>query len=212
MNDQSHRPEVSSDLLWYPDLGWGQWVPSTYTDDYHEAQRLRARTDFGSKLTAARADLVQAWCRPMSFDLLLDFGAANGHFVAEMNRRGIHAEAHDLRDPHPELWSQPWTIVTFFDSLEHVIDPAAHLQLARHCAIVTIPVAESREAWLASKHFKPPEHLSFWTTDGFPKWVRRFTPFRVVHHTAIEQDLGREGVATFFLVRDQNPTSHPCDI
>lgn len=189
------------DLLWHDDLHMGHWVPPVYGPKMQEEQRRRAASDIGSRLTNLRADLVQVWCLPTPSDLILDFGSGSGAFVGEMNRRGFRAEAHDLHDPSPELWKARWDIVTFWDTLEHVIDPIMHLQLARKYAVVTLPVADTCADWLKSKHYKPPEHLSYWSQTGFIEWVRRFTPFEVLASNAAETTVGRDSVVTFLLFR-----------
>lgn len=133
--------------------------------------------------------------------LLLDVGCGNGAFVAAALSVGMHAYGIDLGEPlldwametHPQLTGrllvatdpprhkQPWDIVTYHDSLEHMVDPysvlcrAARTIAPRGLLVIEAPDPTCPEAEadpLAWRHTKPAEHTMLLSPSGWRSMLR----------------------------------------
>jgi SAM-dependent methyltransferase len=143
---------------------------------------------------------------------LLDVGAAYGHCLAVARARGWRAEgieiAADVARAGSELAGVPihagdfleldvepgFDLVTFFDVLEHMRDPAACLARARELlapgGFVAVETGDHASPWArlmgARWHFlDPPQHLTYFSAAslaallrrcGFPSEPRRVLP------------------------------------
>lgn len=105
---------------------------------------------------------------------VLDFGCGTGSFLSEVHAEGARAYGHDIADyPLPaeihrvdtaEMASTHFDLVTFFDSLEHVVNPLHTLvALDTEAIAVSLPWCHANTLgsdWFFSwKHRKPGEHL-----------------------------------------------------
>ena len=175
-----------------------------YGEDYWQEFQRRDETDTGAALTAARIEFV----RRHHDGTLVDIGVGGGRFVREAGCVGydINPLAVDwLRDrgSYSDPYSADVQAVTCWDSLEHMPDPKALLRNVTDWLFASIPVASSREAWLDSPHYKPGEHIWFWSTFGFVSWCWRWG-FDVVEISDIEVKLGRRDIKTFAFRRFKN--------
>lgn len=143
---------------------------------------------------------------------VLDFGIGNGSFlmaareagfaargfdinreaVAWLRERGLYAEGPDEAD-----------VVTFWDSLEHLEDPHVVLRNVRRGALVlvAIPVMADIGRVRESKHYKPGEHLAYFTADGFVAWMAEYG-FRLLERSDHEISAGRDSIGAFAFRRD----------
>lgn len=83
-----------------------------------------------------------------------------------------------------------------WDSLEHIADPAALLARVRQWLFVSMPIYRDREHCLASKHFKPGEHIWYFTDAGFIRWASGLG-FDLRERNRIESSIGREDVVSY---------------
>lgn len=174
--------------------------------------RVRAATVYGILGEQTRQD------RPV----LIDLGIGSGEFLEWMTGRREHnridtygydinpvaeawlRERDQWRDPYEGDLIGPGTILTLWDTLEHIPEPArlfermlpgSHLA----CSLPVFP--DTREQTIVgSKHYKPDEHLIYVTRGGFILWMERhgFTFLR--YHTG-ETQAGRESIGTFVFQR-----------
>ncbi|OZS41317.1 methyltransferase domain-containing protein, partial [Photobacterium sanguinicancri] len=114
----------------------------------------------------------------------------NPEAVQWLKRRGSYR--------HPESLG-PQTL-TFWDSLEHIPDPVRMVQCAKQWVAVSMPIYESAEAVLSSPHYKPGEHLWYWTHEGLIQWFRR-RGFECREHNTMETILGRRGIHSYMFER-----------
>lgn len=144
---------------------------------------------------------------PMTDLRVLDVGCANGGFVSQAMATGVRTEGLELnpamaaivRETTGALVHEDWssvlgqfTLITYHDVLEHVIDPVAELQRAsaylapRGVLVVDAPdVDDPRFAELGMNwhHMKPLEHLWFFNRESLRAVFRRagLSPFKVEH-------------------------------
>jgi Methyltransferase domain len=191
-------------LHWLPEAGIG-WYPveaNPYNAEYWDKYRALDSTASGDALTACRVSLVRShWRGPV-----VDVGIGGGRFVQDhhdafgfdINPSAVAWLKGRKRycDPH----SNSIEAATFWDSLEHIHDPAPILENVRRFVFVSLPIFDDVAHVLRSKHFKPAEHCWYFTRTGFDRFMRRFG-FRMVDHSTIEQSAGREDIESFAFER-----------
>jgi hypothetical protein len=101
-------------------------------------------------------------------------------------------------------WANPYTeevdAATFWDSLEHIKDPAAILGRVRKWAFVSIPIYQNKDHILRSRHFRKDEHYHYHTHVGLVSFMWR-NGFRLREFHDGETALGRHGIMTFAFFR-----------
>ena len=106
---------------------------------------------------------------------LLDYGAGTFRFAEaaggtwRWNAYGYEPATPDhplQRKLRGKLDAEPWDVVTFFDSLEHLIDPAGTIRrLSPRWLMVSVPECHYPHVpqWFMTwKHRRPGEHLWHW--------------------------------------------------
>lgn len=202
-----HRPEWGSELVWWPERGMGYYpVPNhlaPYDDEYFTKYERYARTSMGREITRERVSIVQGYLRN---EKLIDVGIGCGAFVEafpgasgyDVNPRAV--EWLRGRNGYADPLVDPCDAMTFWDSLEHLPDPARFVCRARRFVFVSLPIFESAEHVLASKHFRPDEHFWYWTDPGIRRWFDRLG-FACLEASDVEVELGREGIKTYVFKR-----------
>jgi len=143
---------------------------------------------------------------------VLDFGAASGIFVRQAASWGFDAKGFDVipdavqRLKDAGLFSSDlsaFDAVTMWDSIEHLDQPERALRNVRKGAhlFVSVPIFEDVRRVRDSKHYKPGEHLYYWTAQGFIDWMA-FYGFRLLEQSSHETDAGRESIGAFAFCRD----------
>lgn len=161
-------------------------------------------------VNAGRCALVQ---RHLPADgVLLDIGAGDGAFVRAARSWGIGAFGFDvipdavralvadgLYDDDPGIWDA----VTLWDTIEHLEDPALTLRRVARGALLfaSVPIFGGLGDIRASKHYRPGEHLYYWTDAGFVAWMALYG-FRLLERSTHETDAGRDSIGAFAFRRD----------
>jgi len=195
-----------SHLQWLPELGIG-WYPVTeapYDAAYWARYRRQDATETGAALTRARCALVSRHLmgRPGT---VVDIGIGGGRFVEASGARGfdINPAAIDwlqTNDRWFDPYSAPFHAATFWDSLEHIHDPAPLLANVRGVAFVSLPIFSGPEHIVRSKHFRKDEHCWYFTRAGFIDFMDRHG-FRMLEVNVMEQHCGREDIESYAFAR-----------
>lgn len=205
-------------LVWFPAKGYGYCPPPTtngteiYDDGYFEEYVKRSQTPVGKGITQFRVDLVDRYTTGDVLDIGIGCGAfieaRNAEFVSsprrtlgyDVNPRGIEwLQSRGLWCDWREADGVP--AVTLWDVLEHLPAPHELLDKVTRFAFVSIPIFEGPEHVLRSRHYKPGEHLHYFSRDGFYRWAAGYG-FSVVEETWAEScQFKRDSVATFVLKR-----------
>lgn len=93
-----------------------------------------------------------------------------------------------------------WSCMTFWDSFEHILRPDRTIRKAKSVAM-SIPIFDNREHALASKHFRPDEHIWYFTDAGIKAFMKR-EGFECLHADDQETRLGREGIKSYVFRRE----------
>jgi len=165
-------------LLWLPELQLGFLAepptPGLYDASYWETYRERDKGPVADELNFERIMLVRRHFQGMD---LVDVGIGGGRFVNEMACLGWDVNPYAvewlrqsgaLRDPR----SQPVEAVTMWDSIEHMVDPGEILRNVRSWAFISTPIYKGPGDAINSKHFKPGEHLWYFTVGGLCEFMR----------------------------------------
>ena len=176
----------------------------SYDDEYYSKCASYEGQEIANKINAGRIDLVN---RFVGVCAIVDVGIGSGEFL---KRRG-NTFGHDVNPvaiewlKRNDLWAKNLTSAagaSFWDVLEHCPDPGAYLsQINLHAfCFVSIPIFYGLRAIRLSKHYRPGEHLYYWTEDGFVRWMEMHG-FMMLEQSRFEIDAGRESIYSFAFKR-----------
>jgi hypothetical protein len=137
---------------------------------------------------------------------VVDIGIGGGRFVLELDADGFDVNPAAIawlkrNGKWFDVYRRPMAAATFWDSLEHIADPAPILINVRGLAFISAPIYANGEAILGSKHFKPTEHFWYWTHAGLVSFMADYG-FALVASNSMECP-PREGIETFVFSRRQ---------
>lgn len=144
---------------------------------------------------------------------VLDYGAGSGAFVRAAVAAGYAARGYEViaaaavRLRVAGLYAGPdpggFAAVAAWDVLEHLDDPGALLRAipARAHLFASVPVFASLRAIRESRHYRPGEHLTYWTRGGFVRWAAGYG-FRLLEISEHETRAGRDSIGAFAFVRE----------
>jgi hypothetical protein len=164
--------------------------------------------EIARKINAGRFALV---ARHIVQAPVCDVGIGSGEFLKlRPNTWGcdVNPVAIEWLKRH-ELWAPTvdrFAGVTMWDVIEHLPEPEAYLrQIKLHAWLfVSLPVFYGLGAIRESKHYRPGEHLQYFTEDGFVAWAE-LHGFRVRERADFETEAGRESILSFALQRYRWP-------
>jgi hypothetical protein len=195
-----------ADLIWWPQRGYGYLPPDVkfeYKNDYIDKYREYEEKAATIKLNNIRRELVDTHIHN---DLLIDFGCGAGTFLkGRPNTMGydlVPEVVAWLKDKR--LYNDPYLTVSrnvsFWDSFEHIVNPKGILNKISHYVFISTPIYENVEGVLKSKHYKPNEHLWYFTSEGLIKYLDD-SEFECLFHDDLEYVIGREGIGSFVFKR-----------
>lgn len=181
-----------------------------YDADYFQHYAQLEGTSVARALNAGRCELLARYVPRGA--RVLDVGIGSGTFIRAALAAGyvlrgfdICADAVGWLKAEQLYEEDPSTFdaVTFWDSLEHIEEPEHLLNKVRRGAIVVVavPIMEDILNVRASKHYKPGEHLYYWTEEGFIWWMEQ-RGFRLLGRSAHEVAAGRKSIGAFAFVND----------
>lgn len=200
---QSLPSGLTDTLLWSEEKGQGFHTRPAmrYEGQYFAHYQKLDATHMGGLLTKARLELVSKFTEP-SYGC--DIGIGGGRYVEESGGFGFDVcqDAIDWLHERGVFAEEEYNlqVATCWDSLEHIPEPEKLLSRVREWLFVSMPIYDDMADVLQSKHYKPGEHLHYWTFDGFVNWcAAQGFELREVNHA--ETELGREGITSFAFKR-----------
>lgn len=198
-----------SELIWWPHKGYGRELPDEktvvrYDADYLENCRIREGTEVGKLLIRDRLALLLRHTKQN--DLTVDVGIGAGGFIEASMSHGNLIYGWDVNEALSDRISfiNPNTRtvdnVCCWDSLEHMISPEAMLRNVRKKVLMSLPIFDSAEHVIRSKHYKPGEHIWYFTEAGLIRWMRE-QGLRLIERNRDEERYGREEVGTYVFAR-----------
>lgn len=201
---------VDDDLVICEALGFAYQRDMTVTASYDEAYWQKCAGYEGAAIADAinrgRINLV---ARHAGECEVCDVGVGSGEFI---KRRG-NARGYDV-NPTARAWLsseglliereelREFRAITFWDVLEHVPDPSEYLDLISPGAwmFTSIPIFENLDRIRSSKHYRPGEHLYYFTDDGFVSWLGSYG-FELKERSSFEMLAGRDSIYSFAFQR-----------
>jgi hypothetical protein len=159
----------------------------------------------GRQLYAGRVGLVNKYVPDVP---VLDVGVGSGEFIkSRANTFGtdVNPKAREwlsaqglLRDDFGEFGA-----FTFWDVLEHIDAPNEMFQRMPERAFLftSLPIFADLTRVRKSRHYKPGEHLYYWTEPGFIDWMAQYR-FRLLEKSSFETQAGRDSIGSYAFVRD----------
>lgn len=131
-------------------------------DYYYNLVKIQSQT---GKVVA---DLRWAFIlKHLSPDSVLDYGCGVGFFKA-FAPEGIIVDTYDIMPViQTGIRCNMYNLICLYDVLEHIPDFTELLPILRKTdnVIVTVPIKPALMLWKDYKHFKPGEHLHYFTDD-----------------------------------------------
>lgn len=181
-----------------------------YDSAYYAKVQAYEGTPIAKQVNASRCELIARHVPAGA--KLLDVGCGTGAFLRTAHAAGYKVKGWDVLDASVAMlltcdWyaDDPFQfeVVTFWDVLEHLDDPSIRLKSVKKGAhlFASIPVFEDQKAIRQSKHYRPGEHLYYWSTDGFVAWMALYG-FRMLEVSEAEHAAGRQDIRQFAFIRD----------
>lgn len=174
-----------------------------YGKEYFENYVQREGTDIAKRLNRFRTELTERYCK-----VVLDIGIGSGEFIKsssikaygyDVNPYGVEflKERNIFVDPYKNIPSDVKGFC-FWDTMEHIAEPSKLIEKfkAGSYLFISLPIFNDFEKLKASKHFKPKEHLIYFSEKGLEKFLIDCN-CRVLETSNAETNIGREGVLTF---------------
>lgn len=201
---QSLPSGLTDTLLWSEERGQGFHTRPAmrYEGQYFAHYQKLDATHMGGLLTQVRVELVSKF---FPTGQVVDIGIGGGRFVEWASAFGFDVCEDAVtwlksRLRYLDPYAQPVQAITCWDSLEHIPEPEKLLAQVNDWLFVSMPIYDDMADVLQSKHYKPGEHLHYWTFDGFVNWcAAQGFELREVNHA--ETELGREGITSFAFKR-----------
>ncbi|WP_395406302.1 class I SAM-dependent methyltransferase [Pseudoduganella sp. UC29_106] len=181
-----------------------------YDDVYFDKYAAYEDTPIANALNRGRCSLLARHAAEGA--TVLDIGAGCGTFVRAAAAWGFESRGFDVIPKTVNYLksikayaSDPamFDVVTFWDSLEHIDNPGEVLEKIQpgSVVLVAIPIFDDLRKIRESKHYRPGEHLYYFTEAGFIRWMglRRFHLLEISGH---ETDAGRESIGAYAFYRD----------
>jgi SAM-dependent methyltransferase len=181
-----------------------------YDDDYFDKYASYEDTPVANALNRGRCSLLARHAAEGAS--VLDIGAGCGTFVRAAAAWGFESRGFDVIQKTVQYLrsikayaSNPalFEVVTFWDSLEHIDKPGELLDQVRPGSVVLVAIPIFEDLWRIreSKHYRPGEHLYYFTESGFINWMA-LRGFRLLEISDHETAAGRESIGAFAFYRD----------
>jgi len=192
-------------LIWCPEKGMGfhPREPMNYEHDYWKKYLVMDNTPLGDALTEARKELVDFYYR----GTVVDVGIGGGKFVTAMGAQGFGYDVNKdainwlmANDRFCDPYASRVSCITCWDSLEHIPHPENLINQVTDWVFVSLPIFENPNTITKSKHYRPGEHIWYWSDSGLTKWFKDLG-FELIEKNNMETDLGREAISTYVFRR-----------
>lgn len=201
-----YKVDTGFELEWDDKVGYGRLqLPNTepvYNKDYWNKYQLLKDTVIGKELTKARIDLVKKYVSDPK--QVIDIGIGNGQFVEEYGCWGTDINPHAIEwlksigkySTYNDDYGYKW--FTMWDSLEHLSDEliADMMEYNHEGIILSMPIYESFNHCIKSKHLRPTEHCLYFTVHGLVHFMEE-RGYKFIEYNTEETKIGREDIGSF---------------
>jgi len=181
-----------------------------YDEQYYRNYVKRRGTEIAKKLNEARVNLVNKYQYKIT---VLDIGIGSGEFIESRNTHNLkHTYGYDI-NRYAVRWLRKHNIysdkiedfdaVCFWDCLEHIPDMGSYLNRCKGHVFLSIPIVSKLSEIRDFKHYKPGEHLYYFTHDGIKNYMFD-RGFVCIETNDMETKAGRESIKTYVFRRKTN--------
>lgn len=197
---------ADDDLILCRENGVAYQADMTPTAEYDEAYFGKCRSyedkEIARAINAGRAALVAKHYGPGP---ALDIGVGSGEFV----RNRPLTFGYDI-NPAARRWLlecgfwaedvESFSAITMWDVVEHVPEPESYFSRIKSGArlFVSVPIFTDLDRIRESRHYRPGEHLLYFTERGFVDWME-LHGFSLLERQTFEIDAGRDSIFSFAL-------------
>jgi hypothetical protein len=181
-----------------------------YNSEYFDKYIHYEGTELANKINDGRIALSTKYAAPISS--VLDIGIGSGEFIKTGYKKtktlfygfDINSKAI-VWLKNMRLWVDPYdhihanmNVICCWDSLEHMPDPEKFLNVFKSgmYLITSIPIFKNIWKIKDSKHYRPGEHLVYFTDKGLKNYLGMYD-FEFIEHQDFEIQAGREAIETF---------------
>lgn len=139
---------------------------------------------------------------------VLDVGIGSGEFIlSRPNTFGtdVNPKAQQWLSENglAGLGFDAYKAFTFWDVLEHVDVPSNYFKRMPEGSFLftSLPIFADLSDIRSSKHYKPGEHLYYWTEKGFVEWMAMHR-FRLLEVRDFESEAGRDSIRSFAFIKN----------
>lgn len=181
-----------------------------YDEPYYAKCSSYEDTEIALKINAGRIALV---AKHYGSNWLVDVGIGSGEFIKKRpNTYGYDVNPVAIEWlKRNDLWAgflSDHSAFSFWDVIEHCETPEQYLKCVplHGFAFFSLPIFYGLGGIRASKHYRPGEHLYYWTEAGFVHWMTQHG-FMLLEQQSFEIDAGRESIYSFAFKRFRWPTA-----
>lgn len=180
-----------------------------YGEDYFAKVCAYEGGEIAKRVNAGRCELLERHLAPGA--RVLDWGAGSGAFMRAARAAGFEVHGFDVID-ETVRWLRAtgfyscdvvrFDALTLWDVLEHLEDPAEPLaQISRGAFVfVSVPIFADLLRVRESRHYRPGEHLYYWTANGLTAWMA-VQGFHLIESSRHEIEAGRDSIGAFAFLR-----------
>lgn len=176
-----------------------------YDARYLEKVRAYEGSEIAAKVNAGRVAMLSRQLAPGAS--VIDWGAGSGEFLREARAAGFAVAGFDVI-PQTRIALEAagayaedpgkFDALTLWDTLEHLQKPMGVLARVAPGAhvFVSLPIFEDLRRVRESRHYRPGEHLYYFTADGLVRWMAE-NGFDLLERSAHEVEAGRDSIGAF---------------
>lgn len=179
-------------------------VRADYGEAYFQKCRSYEDQEIALRINAGRISMVNRHFGPLA---VLDIGVGSGEFI----KKRPNTYGFDVNPTAMEwlkgsgLWCdelQKFRAFTMWDVIEHVPDPGAYFSRMQFGSFLftSIPIFNDLTKIRESKHYRPGEHLYYFSERGLVDWLRNYG-FLMLERDRFEIDAGRDSIFSFAFQR-----------
>ena len=195
---------TSQNLLeWDDNKGYGflDAPKFDYDSNYFKKYQLLDQTETGHELTAFRIRFVERFTNKKPVDV----GIGGGLFCREMDCLGYDVNSDAVKwlidnNRYHDPYIKKCDVMTFWDSIEHILVIDEILKMCSRWVFVSIPIFKDKEDCLNSVHYKPGEHIHYFTHFGFIAMMAH-QGFILRDYTNQETIIGRDSITSYAFER-----------
>ena len=178
-------------------------VTAEYDADYWNKCAGYEGAEIATKINAGRVALVDKYWTGR----LCDVGIGSGEFIrTRPNTYGtdVNPVALTWLTEQGLLADGEFNAYTFWDVIEHVQRPEDYLSLGplNGFIFLSIPIFDDILKVRESRHYRPGEHLYYFTERGLVTWLA-LHGFELLERQTFETDAGRDSIISFAFRRER---------